>query len=81
MIKAYADHPSDNVHNVYDAAHLQESAAEWFKLMQTCDYPRHMEDTDGELREAYNMDYTTRARKYARARYAMGLREADYNFG
>ncbi len=71
MRKAYEDHPSDLVHNVYDAPHLQDSAADWFALTAT-DYWLQPWDR-AEAQEVS-------ARKYARARYAMGLRANDYDW-
>ena len=72
MTKAYDNHPSDAVHAPYNAEHLQESAAAWFE--ETNDYSAYWSQ-DWDLTEQQEVS----ARKYARARFAMGLRAEDYN--
>lgn len=72
MLKAYEDFPP--ITSVYDATHLQDSAAQFASFMAGHDY---LQDTPEEI--AYVDDFAVRAKKYARARYAMGLRAEDYD--
>ena len=80
MTKAYDNHPSDAVHAPYNAEHLQESAQDWFDLMGMNEsYPVAMAGASDLVRGYYLGDFEVSARKYARARFAMGLRAEDYN--
>lgn len=73
MAKAYEDHIPTYGAGGYDAEHLQQSAAEWHAI--------HVTEIAGGWRYPEDLldDSEFRARKYARARYALGLRETDYD--